>query len=91
MTRDRHSQLIRRATLLAFAGVTGYSIEYVHQVGDSYDIDASGAIWVGVAVGLLSVAAFASAGIQALAADRTMSTDTPSIPSAALPAPPPPK
>jgi hypothetical protein len=66
-----------------------YSVEYVHQVGDFYDVDASGAMWVGVVVGLVSVAAFAFAGFFALTADRTTSTDTPAMPSAALPAPPP--
>jgi hypothetical protein len=66
-----------------------YSVEYVHQVGDFYDVDASG-MWVGVALGLAGVAAFALAGIFALAADRTTPTETPTMPSAALPAPPPP-
>lgn len=75
--------------LINTVGTLMYSIEYVHQVGDFYDIDAAGAMWVGSIAGLVSVAAFAFAAIFALAVDRVTSTDTPAMPSAALPAPPP--
>ena len=98
LRRTPHSRAIASGILFALAGLVlintigtlMYSIEYVHQVGDFYDIDASGGMWVGAIAGLVSVTTFAFAGIFALAADRTTSADTPAMPSAALPAPPPP-
>ncbi len=97
LRRTPHSRAIASGILFALAGLVlintigplMYSIEYVHQVGDFYDIDASGPMWVGATVGLVSVTAFAFAGIFALAADRTTPTDPPAMPSPPVPGPPP--
>jgi hypothetical protein len=78
------------AVSLTTVGTLMYSIEYVRQVGDFYDVDPTG-MWVGFVLGVVSVVAFAVAGASALAADRTSFTHAPTMPSAALPAPPPPE
>jgi hypothetical protein len=78
------------AVSLTTIGILMYSIEYVRQVGDFYDVDPTG-MWVGFALGVVSLVAFAVAGASALAADRTSSADDAKTwPSAAMPAPPPP-
>lgn len=77
------------AVLLATIGILMYSIEYVRQVGDFYDVDPT-AMWLGFVLGVISLVAFAVAGASALAADRTSSAhDAPTWPPSALPAPPP--
>jgi hypothetical protein len=78
------------AVSLTTIGILMYSIEYVRQVGDFYDVDPTG-MWLGFALGVVSLVAFAVAGASALAADRTSSDDAPTLPSPALPAPPPPE
>jgi hypothetical protein len=76
------------AVLLTTIGTLMYSIEYVRQVGDFYDVDPSG-MWLGFGLGVLSLVAFAVAAASALAADRRSATDAPTSPSAVLPPPPP--
>jgi hypothetical protein len=70
-------------------GTLLYSIEYVREVGDFYDVGPAG-MWLGFVLGVVSLVAFAIAGASALAADRTTSIAAPEMPSTALPAPPPP-
>jgi hypothetical protein len=86
------SRSIGGGMLIAVAAAVGsatlgtllYSIEYVRQVGDFYDVDPV-RTWISFALGLASSAALAAAGGFALAADR----GTPAEVSPTLPAPPP--
>lgn len=81
--------LITMSVAVSFTtiGTLLYSIEYVRQVGDFYDVDPTG-MWLGFVLGVVSLVVFAIAGVSALAADRTTSTDTPTMPPTALPPPP---